>query len=56
VWWLCAGDAVNAFLNDNSHEVFSALKPRVVEMLGSVMTDVTASVLWNLPAEALLPE
>ncbi|XP_069682345.1 protein takeout-like isoform X2 [Periplaneta americana] len=50
------GEAMNVFLNENSHEVFSAMKPQIVDMFSQVMTDVSDKVLHNFPADILLPE
>ncbi|KAJ9577443.1 hypothetical protein L9F63_005944, partial [Diploptera punctata] len=50
------GEAMNTFLNENSHEVFTALKPRITRILGDILGDVIDHVLQQFTVDQLLPE
>ncbi|XP_067014619.2 protein takeout [Anabrus simplex] len=50
------GEAMNTFLNGNSHEIFNDVKPRITDLLGHIFSDLGNSVLASYSASTLLPE
>nr|CAD7205878.1 unnamed protein product [Timema douglasi] len=49
------GEAMNKFLNENSHEIFKDMKPKIMDELGEIFNDIGNQVLRNYPKEMLLP-
>lgn len=50
------GEVMNGFLNENSHEVFTALKPRITKLLGDILGGVIDHVLHQFSVQQLLPD
>jgi len=48
------GQSVNSFLNDNSQQVFTELKPELSKQVGSLVRKVMNDALSALPAEKFL--
>lgn len=49
------GSAFNTFFNENAHEIFKTVKPKVSEALSNVFASLSNKVLSRYPAEILLP-
>lgn len=48
------GETVNAFLNENSQEVFNEVKPEISKQVGDLVIRVMNDALGSLPAEKFL--
>ncbi|PSN55187.1 hypothetical protein C0J52_00608 [Blattella germanica] len=48
------GEAFNQFLNQNSHEVFTALKPPVMKVIGKIVWDVIDEALLKFPLHRVM--
>nr|CAD7446461.1 unnamed protein product [Timema bartmani] len=49
------GEAMSKFLNENSHEIFKYMKPKIMDELGEIFNEIGNQVLKNYPKDMLLP-
>lgn len=49
------GSAFNLFFNENAHEIFKTVKPKISEALSNIFGNIANQILSRYPAEVLLP-